>query len=37
LFYLSWFCPLVFLVSLVDAEKRCLHDMLVGVVVVRRL
>jgi uncharacterized RDD family membrane protein YckC len=37
LFYLSWFFPLIFLVSLVDGEKRCLHDMLVGVVVVRRL
>jgi len=37
LFYLSWFFPLIFLVSLVDREKRCLHDMLVGVVVVRRL
>jgi uncharacterized RDD family membrane protein YckC len=37
LFYLSWFFPLIFLVSLVDGEKRCLHDMLVGAVVVRRL
>jgi uncharacterized RDD family membrane protein YckC len=37
LFYLSWFFPLLFLVSLVDGEKRCLHDMLAGVVVVRRL
>ena len=37
LFYLSWFFPLIFLVSLVDGEKRCLHDMLAGVVVVRRL
>ena len=36
-FYLSWFFPLLFLVSLVDGEKRCLHDMLAGVVVVRRL
>ncbi len=31
-FYLSWFFPPVFLVSLVDAEKRCLHDILAGVV-----
>ena len=31
LFYLSWFFPLVFLVPLVDSEKRCLHDILAGV------
>jgi uncharacterized RDD family membrane protein YckC len=36
-FYVSWFVPLVFLVTLVDREKRFLHDMLSGVVVVRRL
>ena len=36
-FYLSWFFPPIFLVSLVDVEKRCLHDMLAGVTVVRRL
>ena len=36
-FYLSWFFPPVFLVSLVDAEKRCLHDILAGVVLLRRL
>ena len=36
-FYLSWFFPPIFLVSLVDPEKRCLHDMLAGVVLVRRL
>jgi uncharacterized RDD family membrane protein YckC len=35
-FYVSWFFPLIFLVSLVDAEKRCVHDMLAGVTVVRR-
>ena len=35
-FYLSWMLPPVFLVTLVDQEKRCLHDMLAGVVVVRR-
>jgi uncharacterized RDD family membrane protein YckC len=35
-FYLSWFFPLVFLFSLVDSEKRCLHDILAGVVLVRR-
>jgi len=37
LFYLSWLLPPVFLVSFADAEKRCLHDILAGVVVVRRL
>jgi uncharacterized RDD family membrane protein YckC len=36
MFYLSWMLPPVFLVSLADAEKRCLHDILAGVVVVRR-
>ena len=35
-FYLSWMLPPVFLTTLVDQEKRCLHDMLAGVVVVRR-
>ena len=37
LFYVSWFFPPIFLVSLVDAEKRCLHDVIAGVVIVRRL
>jgi uncharacterized RDD family membrane protein YckC len=37
LFYLSWCFPPIFLVSLVDSEKRCLHDILAGVVIVRRL
>src|SRR6202166_1422912 len=37
LFYLSWFVPPIFLVSLVDSEKRVVHDMLAGVTVVRRL
>ena len=37
LFYVSWCFPPVFLVSLVDSEKRCLHDILAGVVIVRRL
>lgn len=37
LFYLSWvLTPFVLLVSLFAAGKRCLHDMLAGVVVVRR-
>lgn len=37
LFYVSWFFPPILLVSLVDSEKRCLHDILAGVVIVRRL
>jgi uncharacterized RDD family membrane protein YckC len=37
LFYVSWCFPPIFLVSLVDTEKRCLHDIIVGVVIVRRL
>jgi uncharacterized RDD family membrane protein YckC len=37
LFYVTWvvFAPL-FLVSLVAPDKRCLHDMLAGVIVIRR-
>ncbi len=35
-FYLSWFLPLVFLVTLVDSEKRFLHDILSGILVRRR-
>ncbi len=37
LFYVSWCFPPVFLVSLIDSEKRCLHDIIAGVVIVRRL
>jgi len=37
MFYVSWFFPPIFLVSLFDSEKRCLHDILAGVVIVRRL
>lgn len=37
LFYVSSMFPPVFLVSLINANKRCLHDMLTGVIVVRRL
>ena len=37
LFYVSWFFPPIFLVSLVDSEKRCLHDIIADVVLVRRL
>jgi uncharacterized RDD family membrane protein YckC len=36
LFYVSTMFPPVFLVSLLSADKRCLHDMLAGVVVTRR-
>jgi uncharacterized RDD family membrane protein YckC len=38
LFYLSWtiLTPLVLLVSLITSDKRCLHDMVAGVVVTRR-
>jgi uncharacterized RDD family membrane protein YckC len=36
-FYLSWMLPAVFLVTLVDREKRFLHDILAQVVVIRRL
>ena len=37
LFYVSWFFPPILAVSLVDGEKRCLHDIIAGVVIVRRL
>ena len=36
LFYVSWMFPPVFLVSLVMNDKRCLHDILSGVIFVRR-
>ncbi len=36
LLYVSWMFPPVFLVSLLTADKRCLHDMLASVIVVRR-
>lgn len=37
LFYVSWCFPPIFLVSLVDPEKRCLHDIISDIVIVRRL
>jgi uncharacterized RDD family membrane protein YckC len=37
LFYVSTMFPPVFLVSLFSANKRCLHDMIAGVVVARRI
>lgn len=36
LFYVSWMFPPIFLVSLLSSDKRCLHDMLAGVIVSRR-
>ncbi len=36
LLYLSWLFPPVFLASFVLPEKRCLHDMFAGIIVVRR-
>lgn len=37
LFYVSTLFPPILLVSLLSANKRCLHDMLAGVIVTRRL
>ena len=34
--YASWLFPPVFLVSLFTPDKRCLHDVFAGVIVVRR-
>ena len=36
LLYLSWLFPPVFLASLVMPDKRCLHDIVAGLIVVRR-
>jgi uncharacterized RDD family membrane protein YckC len=36
-YYVSWMFPPVFLVTFVADEKRFLHDILAGVVVIRRL
>lgn len=36
LFYVSWMFPPILLVSLVTADKRCLHDIFSGVIFVRR-
>lgn len=36
LFYVSWAMPLVFIVTLLESEKRYLHDLLSGLVVLRR-
>ena len=37
MFYLSWFFPPVFLLSLFTSDKRCLHDILSGLIFTRRL
>jgi len=36
LFYLSWMFPPILLFSLLASDKRCLHDILAGVIVLRR-
>ncbi len=36
LLYLSWLFPPVFLASLVMPDKRCIHDIAAGLIVVRR-
>jgi len=36
LFYLCWGFPILFLFSLLSSDKRCLHDVLAGVIVLRR-
>lgn len=35
-FYISWMFPAILLISLLTSDKRCLHDILAGVIVVRR-
>ena len=36
LFYVTWLLPPLFLVSLIANNKRCLHDILADVIVLRR-
>jgi uncharacterized RDD family membrane protein YckC len=36
LFYVTWLLPPLFLVSLISNNKRCLHDILADVIVLRR-
>ena len=36
LFYVSWMFPPILLVSLVNSEKRCLHDVFSGIIITRR-
>ena len=35
LLYLSWLFPVLFLASLFTRDKRCLHDIVAGIIVVR--
>ncbi len=37
MFYVSWMFPPVFAVSLFTEDKRCVHDIFSGVIVVRKL
>jgi uncharacterized RDD family membrane protein YckC len=36
LFYLSWMFPPIFIISFLDSDKRCLHDIIAGLVFTRR-
>jgi uncharacterized RDD family membrane protein YckC len=36
LFYVTWLLPPLLLVSMIASDKRCLHDMLADVIVLRR-
>lgn len=36
LFYITWLLPPLLLVSLITSDKRCLHDILAEVIVLRR-
>jgi len=36
LFYVTWMLPPLFLISFITSDKRCLHDMLADVIVLRR-
>ena len=36
LFYVTWLLPPLLLVSLITSDKRCLHDILADVIVLRR-
>jgi len=36
LFYISWTFPPIFIISLLDSNKRCLHDIIAGLVFTRR-
>jgi uncharacterized RDD family membrane protein YckC len=36
LYYVSWMFPPILLVSLLNSEKRCLHDIFSGIIITRR-